>query len=94
MYYLTVFKHFVPIFPLIFDPIDSLFIYLRYFDPSFLQNIRSDWIQFLLHAERGYCKFGEVTEIHSQMYANIHDQEHVVVDGICMAMTFAKSRSD
>ncbi len=35
MFYLTVFKHFVPIFSLIFDPIDSIFIDLISFWPLF-----------------------------------------------------------
>ncbi len=44
MYYLTVSKHFVSVFALIFDPIDPLFHWS--FDPSFWRNLRSDWDQF------------------------------------------------
>ncbi len=36
----------ISIFSLIFDPIDPLF---HLFDPSFLQNLRSDWVQFFYH---------------------------------------------
>ncbi len=47
MYYLTDFKHFVSIFSLIFNPIDPLLLLiLDLFDPSFSQNLRSDWVQF------------------------------------------------
>ncbi len=47
MYYLTVFKHFVSIFSMIFDPTDPFFpLVLDHFDPSFLQNLRSDCFHF------------------------------------------------
>ncbi len=51
MYYLTVFKHFVSIFSLIFDP---------FHDRSFLQNISSDWVHFILLTEPGYQTLDEV----------------------------------
>ncbi len=62
MYYLTDFKHFVSIFILIFNPIDHPFsLILDVFDPSFSQNLRSDWVQhFFSYAEPGYQTFGEV----------------------------------
>ncbi len=48
IYYLTDFKHFVSIFSLIFNPIDLPFsLILNLFNPSFSQNLRSDWVQFL-----------------------------------------------
>ncbi len=50
MYYLTIFKHFVSIFSLIFDPIDSPFSVIFYlFDRSLLQNFRSNWVQLFFH---------------------------------------------
>ncbi len=45
MYYLTVFKHSVSIYSFI---IDLFSLILDLFDPSFLQNQRSDWVQFLI----------------------------------------------
>ncbi len=62
MYYLIVFKHFITIFSVVFDQVDSFFsLILDLLDPAFLQNFRSDWVQlFLLHAEPWYRKFCEV----------------------------------
>ncbi len=54
MYYLTVFKHFVSIFPLSLRsnwPPFSLI--LDIFNPTCLQNLRSDWDQFVSCAEHG-----------------------------------------
>ncbi len=34
---------------------------LDLFDPSFSQNLRSDWVHFFLCAEPGYRKVGEVS---------------------------------
>ncbi len=57
MYYLTDLKHFVSIF----NPIDPPFsLILLFFDPSFSQNLRSDWVQFFLHAEHRYRKVDDV----------------------------------
>ncbi len=61
MYYLTVIKHFVSIVAMICDPVRTPFsLILDHFDPSFLQNVRSDWVQFLWNAEPSYQKYGEV----------------------------------
>ncbi len=44
---LTDFKHFVLIFSLILNPIDPPFHWFKIFlTPHFLQNLRSDWVQF------------------------------------------------
>ncbi len=59
MYYLTVFKHFVSIISLIFDW-PPFWLILDLFDPLFLQNVISDWVLFLLCAEPGYRKVGDV----------------------------------
>ncbi len=72
MYYLTHFKYFVSIFSFIFYPIDPFFIDLRSFDPSFLQNLTSDWIPFFSHAEPGYQIFGEVPPPHGQNHPKLH----------------------
>ncbi len=54
VYYLTVFKHCISIFSLIFN--------LRSFWLLILKNLRSDWVQFFLfHAEPIYWKFGKVS---------------------------------
>ncbi len=46
MYYLTLFKHFVSSFSLIFYPF--CFLILDLFYPSFLQNLTSDWVTFFI----------------------------------------------
>ncbi len=57
MYYITVFKHFVSIFSLNF--LFTFSLILDCFDPLFLQNLRSDWVQFFNPATK-YQKFGEI----------------------------------
>ncbi len=49
MYYLTIFKQFVSMFSFICGPNDPpLLLILDLFDPSFWQNLRSDWVQFVI----------------------------------------------
>ncbi len=56
MYYLTVFKHFVSIFLLIFDPRMQSYIFLT---PNFYKTLHTIGSNFLRCAEPGYQKFGE-----------------------------------
>ncbi len=46
MYYLTDFKHFVSIFPSFSIQLTPFSISFKFFDPSFLQKLRSDWVHF------------------------------------------------
>ncbi len=43
---MTILKHLVQIFSLIFDLVDLFLLFLDLFDPSFSQNLKSKWIHF------------------------------------------------
>ncbi len=49
MYYLTDFKYFVSIFPSFSIQLTPFSIDFKFFDPSFLQKLRSDWVYFFFH---------------------------------------------
>ncbi len=46
MYYLTDFKHFVSIFSSFSIQLTPFYINFKFFDHSFLQKLRSDWVHF------------------------------------------------
>ncbi len=61
MYYLTDFKHFVSIFPWFSIQLTPFSINFKFFEPSFLQKLRSDWVHFFSSCSvPGYRKFDEV----------------------------------
>ncbi len=61
MYYLTDFKHFVSIYSLIFNPIDSIFYWFYIIlTLHFPKNLDPNGSNLLSHAEPSYWKFGEV----------------------------------
>ncbi len=52
MYYLTIIKYFASIYSLIYDPVDPLVsLVLDLTNPACLQNVRANWLHFLLYAE-------------------------------------------
>ncbi len=81
MYYLTDFKHFVSIFPSFSIQLNHFSINFKFFDLSFLQKLRSDWVHFFSCAVPGYRKIdrGFCMDIVLLRKWNIYNSKHYVL---------------
>ncbi len=79
MYYLTDFKHFVSIFPSFSIQLTPFSVNFKFFDPSFLQKLRSDRVYFCFVWCTQVPKFYEVPPLPGSITPSLIDMDKAFI---------------